>query len=388
MDMKNTHIISLLFLFFFSCNINKKELNHLSFLELDLSNSKSSSNIFYEKNRSFEIIPLKYSGIESLIQQMRDLIILNDRFVVVDSDISNNMSLKLFDKKGNFLKSLNGINHDYIDHSIEYVTQINEDTIIVVDKQSVLFYLDKNLVVLSENQLPFKVEKMVIGNSKFYFHTNKRAINNQSDSLLYDFIITDFNLKHISKFEPFIIEAFSQNISLDVDSNFVLSESGVTFAPILSDTIFRISENGKNPYAIINFPTKIFEPELYPDVSLNSILPILQSEFSWGIGNIIDNNEILYFTFFEKSNIKGVLYDKSNKITHLLSTNDLKNNLNVLPWPNVYINGKYYGWYSEESASWFEIDDNENYEKSLLKEINEHIHENSNPVIISYTLKL
>lgn len=386
--MKITYIICLLFLFIFSCNSSKREPNDLSTLEIDLSNSNSSSNIFYEKNEIFELIPLKYSGNESLIQQMRDLIILKDRFLVVDSDISNNKSLKLFDKQGNFLKSLNEINHDYVNHSIEFVTQFGEDSIIVVDKKSVLFYLDKDLVVLSEYQLPFKAEKLIIANKSFYFHTNKRALNNQSDSLLYNFIVTDYNFNQISKFELFKIEAYSQNVSLDVDSNFVPFDSGVTFAPILSDTIFRITENGKNPYVIIRFPTKIFDPKLFPDVSLSSILPILQSDFSWGIGNIIDNKEILYFTFFEKNNMKGVLYDKLNKITHVLSTSDLKSNPNVLPWPNVYHDGKYYGWYSEESASWFEIGDNKNYEMSILGKINNHINENSNPVIVSYSLKL
>ena len=384
--MKITRIFSLLFLFVFSCNLDKKELNDLN--TLNLSNSKSSSNYFFENNKEFELIPLKYSGNESLIQQMRDLIILDDRFVVVDSDISNTKSLKLFDKYGNFLKSLNKINHDYVDHSIEFVTQIGEDTIVVIDKNSVLFLLDKDFNVLSENQLPFKVEKLMIGDDKFYFYANKRALNNQEDSLLYNFIISDFNLQHTSKFEQFKIEAFSQNITLDVDRNFVLSENGVAFAPLLSDTIYHISENGRKPYVKINFPTKIFEPKLYPGVSLNSILPILQSEFSWGISNIIDNNEVLYFNFFEKNSINGVLYDKSNKVTHLLSINDLKNNLNVLPWPRIYHNGRYYGWYTEESTSWFEIDDNDNYEMSLLKKINNQIHENSNPVIISYTLKL
>ncbi|WP_339755278.1 hypothetical protein [Algoriphagus aquimarinus] len=379
--MKRIKILYLPFiLIVLGCNHEAKEE-----LSLNLSEVNSVDNWLLENSSDIEIIPLEYNGFESLVLSIRDVVTIGSDFFVIDSDISNMKSIKKFDGTGKFRGSIESIEFEYRNYNIESVSEFTGDKLLVLDKFNNCFVLKNDLSVEKMYELPFKAAEVAYFENNIYFHSNKRGINNQADSLLFDFIVYNVNFELVSKFDAFSIPEYSQNVRLAMDHTFTTSDK-LLFASLTGDTIYNVSPIGKANYLKVSFKNPTFRFSDYPDVALNSLLPILQSDFSWGLSNLISFNDYVLFNYYDKDKIKCAAINVANNNVAIVDPIKLKISSDVLPWPRVVSGGFLLGWYSEESLSWF-ANINSMDKNSVIFRSKEFVDKNSNPVLIRYKLK-
>lgn len=362
------------------CNHQAKEE-----LSLKLSDINSDDNWLLENSSGVEIVPLEYNGSESLVLSIRDVITIGSDFFVVDSDVSNKKSIKKFDATGKFRESIETIEFEYKDYNIESVSDFTGNKLLVLDKFKNCFVLKNDLSVEKMYELPFKAAEVAYFENNIYFHSNKRGINNQADSLLFDFIVYNVNFELVSKFDAFSIPEYSQNVRLGMDHTFTASDK-LLFASLTGDTIYNVNPKGKANYLKVSFKNSTFKFSDYPDVALNSLLPILQSDFSWGLSNLISFNNYVLFNYYDKDRIKCAAINVVNNKVAIVDPLKLKNSSDVLPWPRVISGGFLLGWYSEESLSWF-ANINSMDKNSIIFRSKEFVEKTSNPVLIRYKLK-
>ncbi|UZD22195.1 hypothetical protein PBT90_01835 [Algoriphagus halophytocola] len=378
--MKNILIGILLISILWACQRVEEEKSRV-----DLSESEIVNDWLFRKAAQIDLVPLEYKGYESLVLTIRDVITQGGEYYVVDSDISDTKSIKKFDGAGKFKGVLKDVSFEYRDYKIESVSKFKDGKLLVLDESSHCFVLNSDLLAEEIHELPFKASKVAYFEDSIYFYSNRRGKNNQGDSLMYDFVVYDSDFNFVSGFDKFEIPEYSQNVSLMVDGSFSASDK-LLYSSLTGDTIYSINSKGKSEMLKIAFQNPTFSLNEYPEVSMGSVLPILQSDFSWGISNLVSYNDYVFFNYYDRNSIMCAVVDMRNAKTIVSDPKGTKDDADVLPWPRVTSDGFLLGWYSGESLKWFNNIDSRS-EESILYRSRKFIDASSNPVLVKYKIQ-
>lgn len=376
--MKNLLVV-LTAVFLFSCSSFPKNEAISDLNTLDFRGSHPSNNWIHQHHEDLEIISLKYAGPASLVKDMRSLIRLQNHLVILDYDIAQNKDLKLFDLDGNFIKMVNEIEFEFKKHQIETFALWGENQIIVLDKENSAFLLDSSLEIVSRFLLPFKAEKLVVDRDRCYFFTNKNAFNGQSDSTMYEYLVTDRKFNILKKERPFKIEPFTARVTGSTDNDFTQTENGVIHLRDTYDTIFNLTDEGLNPLVKLQFHN-IYDPNLQGFEASNN-----DPRAVWLVANLIATKDLLYLNYIQGEKYRVAILDKSTKELTVMKAEDLIKDYASVAMPRLYQDGRFYGWFTEEGASYMTF--NKSNENSFASKINQMLKLNTNPVVVSYRLR-
>jgi len=379
MNMMKTVFLVFMTGFLFSCSSFPKNDPISDLKTLDFRGSHPSKNWIQEHHEDLEIVSLKYSRPESLVKDMRSLVRLQDRFVILDYDIAQNKDLKLFDLEGNFIKMVNELEFEFKKHEIETFALWNDNQILVLDKKNSAFILNSSLEIEKRVLLPFKAEKLVVDKDRCYFFTNKNAFDGQNDSTMYEYLVTDRNFNLLKKYRPFKIEPFTSRVTSSSDHDFTKSEFGVIHLRDSYDTIFNLTEKGLMPLVKLQFHN-IYDPKL-----LGFEATYDDPRAVWLVANLFNTQDLIYLNYIQGEKFRVGVYDKKAEQLIVMKGEDLNKDYASVAMPRMHQDGRFYGWFTEEGSSYMTL--NKSNENTLAGKIYKMIKLNTNPVIVSYRLK-
>ncbi|WP_157492885.1 hypothetical protein [Echinicola pacifica] len=384
----NLRLLNVLFslTILFSCKESNMQENTFQENSIKISDVKTYNELLLDNAYDIELIPLSYSGSESIIINMENLYFFDSAYFIIDSGPRGEHSIKKFTQSGKFVKALNHLENNFQELPIEFVSSLGVKHLMALDKLNNFYILDKDLNITFHKELPFKAEKVKESDGKLFFFANKRAINQQPDSLMYNFIVTDMEVNIINKFDPFTISSHSTNVTISTTNSFT-NTGQLLWVNAISDTIFNIQEDGMHPAFKVDFQIPPFKKKDYPEVNPGSLYPMLIADFSWGISDIIKTDSYLFFMFREKGSLKLILFDAKSRQSYTIEESSGDTVQDVIPWPRTSLNNELYGWMGERNIAW--VDNwNERDKNSILVKVHNHVKENINPVLIKYKFKL
>lgn len=320
----------------FGCNLEnkyKKSLNN-NYPELILTAERRNDNdTFFDLIDTFKVIKLETTN-ESLFGDISKLEILNDTVIIFDS---KNQNVLTFDFDGRFLGNIGkkgkGPNEILNIRNIA-IDRKNEKVLILDDiKQKVIHYTLDGRYTYADDAVVFPHDFAIQDNHLIFYQAYSSIFFNKNVN--YDLLITK-NDKIVEKYFP-----FSQTGSFRYPLNKVFYE--------VSDTLCFIDKWDSRIYSIVD---KKLIPRFDIDFKGNDV-PIeftveeklfnsSVNKYSYLYGHVVENNTFIYFRYYQKGDLKRVLYNKNNHNYHTLSTDDDNSNIFSLSFAPTYSYKEYF----------------------------------------------
>lgn len=130
------------------------------------------------------------------------------------------------------------------------------DKLAILGVNNVLYDISEDYKIVSEQKLAFKSDLIVNSEDYILSYTNQKAIDFQSDSLLYELLLFDKDFNLIQKGFKFNPKIGESRFHFRLSQNIQVNKEGFLFTKFLSDTIYQISQNGVSPKFTIDFKNK------------------------------------------------------------------------------------------------------------------------------------
>jgi hypothetical protein len=369
-----------------SCNQESQqgELMQLSIEEGSVGNKL----IDYAEDVS--LIPLQYTGDNSLISSIRKLEVKNDTIFILNAlPGGEGFTFMLFGKNGDFLKNINTISSDALISSRIKDFLIREDgRIYIVDQNDNIIALDKNLAYLNHEVLPLLVNQIFpLQEEGLLIYTNGLAKNFQSDSLMYKLLSFDSNKSVSMAFQPFQIEAFTEQVQGQMYGAIQENSKGYLYSEFLNDTLYQVGIDTVYAKYHVNFGELAYNKLDFPRAKVVPFSPILTDNYKWGITVPIEFEGNLFFAYMDRNTPTFSIYQKSKAQLLNFAIKDIMGDENVIPMPRHYDGMHIYGYFTEADLSG--VSEIETYaESSIIKRAYDHMSVNYNPVIVKYKINL
>lgn len=373
-------------LFFIALSCKKAEFKNLEVLEEFAV--KEEDVFLFDFSKDLELIPLLYSGPESLVGIIDKLDVKNERFYILSSTPSSQKSLMVFDHNGEFVYKIDKDSFDDLyGNSLKDFVVFDNGDILLWDINNSLLIIDENFNLKSSRQMPFKVDGLSYNNEQILCYINKQAFNFQSEDFFYDLIVLDEKLNILNKFNRFELKAGETRFHTKLSPNMHPFKNGFLFTEFLNDTVYYIDSKEKSIHRIIDFDEKKFKKSDYPNAIVQPLSPILIEKFKWGIYNPIEDDDFFFLGYYENDIPKNLIYEKSKNKLYKLNPIKSINKENIVPAPIHYFNEYFYGVMTEGGISYIDTEKLKNYSDfSTIKRAYDSIIKNGNPIIFKYKL--
>lgn len=383
--MKN-NLFLLSCLLLFSCT-NTKENQIANTINIqDLANKSFK---LYDFVSEIELIPLESQGFESLVGIVLKFDVTSDSFIILSSTPSGKKNVQIFETSGNLKKSFQNIETNYSEPIGIEDYLIFDNKIAILGLNNKLYYLNIEFQIESERDLEFKSDASASSDSHILIYTNQKAINFQSDSLLYELLLFDKNFNLIQKHFKFSPIKGQSRYHSRLSNNMQPNEKGFLFTKFLSDSIYQVSNEGVFTKYLVDFESKAFDSNDYTELIVEPFSPILTEKFSWGVTNPIEGKKGILFEYYDKELPVGVYFDPVKNKGMIFNPMNILSDENIAPWPKYYDGEFFYGILTEGGMSFVNQSTVEKYSsESNVKKVYQLIQENQNPVIVKYKLNM
>lgn len=383
--MKN-NLFLLSCLFLFSC-ANTKE-NQIA-NTIDVQDLTDKSFKLYDFVSEIELIPLESQEFESLVGIVLKFDVISDSFIILSTTPSGKKNIQIFGTNGKNKKSFVNIETDYSESIGIDDYLILDNRIGIIGLNNRLYYLNNEFQIEAERELEFKSNVTASTASHILVYTNQKAIDFQADSLLYELLLFDKNLNLVNKHFKFNPVKGQSRYHSRLAYNIQPNEKGFLFTKFLNDTIYQVSDEGVSLKYFVDFGSKAFNLNAYPDLIVDPFSPILTEKFSWGVTNPIETKNGIFFEYYDKELPLGVYFNSINDEGLIFNPMNILSDENIAPWPKYYDGEFFYGILTEGGMSFVNSNTVEKYSSnSNVKKIYQFIQENQNPVIVKYKLDM
>ncbi len=303
----------------FSCKNNSNHTEDL--IETDseeVSIPENTTKIFPWSDivEEAEVIRLELTT-ESLVAKIEKTLLTQNKIYIYDSKIRD---LLIFDINGKFISRFN--------KQGQGPGEINEMRSFDVDKDGNIYILDYNKIskfnVNGDHELdiPFSytdtddtyinaVEIALAPNDKFYLWTGSFGVTENNDHKQFSLFVLDNRGKIINKYFPSRMKTFKSRYFTPYGNTYITRPPDYD-----SYTIHLIEDNTIKEKYHINFgenslPEGILKQSFEDNTEFNRILR--ETNYILGINNVIENDDYLYFNFFQTDRIRAALYSKKTK---------------------------------------------------------------------------
>jgi hypothetical protein len=382
----SVHIVSVMIGLAIFNGCNEKEDNNQEYIVIDVPETVSSDESLFDYTSKIEIVPLEYTGEESLISSIKKIIV-RDKIFIINSYPRGEKSLMIFNLNGDFISNSKYIESKaLVESHIKDFMISDENILLVLDQNNNLLQVSENLEYLSHIELPFAATDIYPLGDQLLFYTNGIARNFQPDSLMFNIIVVDKDYTINRRFNQFTVLENTGMTHSKLFGNIFSRNGQALYNEFSNDTIFVISKNHIEPKYVIDFGAQGFAKEDYPNAEVNALSPILKNNHNWGIGHIVSNKDFMSFTYNQKDVPILLLYNKNSGDITYFNPFKTMNNENLVPAPKFYDGEYFYGFFQESGLGLLEnVDDYS--ENSIMYKVYNHIKLNSNPVIVKYKLE-
>jgi len=325
-----------------SCNNDKKGISTASNEgALVISTSNFDETVKTDPTLSTEIIKLESSTKEQLIGQIDKLICKNNKFYILDRTIAK--AVYVFDEDGKFEFRIKrrglgpGEYNECWDIDVD-----NEGNIYIlgVNMYKVIKY-DKNGKYLKEASYGFQTFNFCnVAADTFALYQMNRF--HDSKELNYNIIYWTTDGLIPFRYFPYSHE---QNRGFTIrPSYFQRNESSILFSSIYCDTIFEVSTEGLSAKYIFKPKDSEYYKKSYQIQDHKERSQYLyKSDVPWNFHNYLENDEQFISSFFYKSNVGVLIFNKKNSETKYFIFSDIKDQKTIGFKPYALHNGKLVG---------------------------------------------
>jgi hypothetical protein len=386
MKMKKCFFISIVaFLLLNSCFNSNNYVFQGKITCKDIPIDIYNENIIYRNQiKDARFVKLETSD-KCQIGEIRKLETTEDRVYILDSDIAE--SLFVFKKNGEFLFKVARKGQgpgEYFSINDFFIDTINKTIIIFDANIRNLHYYDWEGKFIRSHSL----EKFwffaccPLDSNTYALDFTKKALNNK-----YHLILVDENNEEYYK---------SKHLETDYElaNNFHIAfykglNNNIYYTPTRCDTIFNVSSQGVQDGYRIDFGKQALPDRFYKKMRKEEqVKELLKSQYCYGIKNILETEEILFFNFSFGNNQLSCFYNKS--------TEDTYSDLLYHPTPKATDNNYFVGFYesyfinpvikNEENREF--VDEWKRYIGEENWNILQSMEDDDNPILVFYKLEI
>lgn len=146
---------AVLFLIAISC----KEVNFNNDFSLEEFRVKDEDVFLYDFSKELELIPLLYSGQESLVGIVDKLEVKDGRFFILSSTPSSQKSLLIFGQKGEFVGRIDKDSFgDLHGNSLKDFLVLEDGRILIWDNNNTILIINEDFRLIGSRQMPFRID--------------------------------------------------------------------------------------------------------------------------------------------------------------------------------------------------------------------------------------
>ncbi|MFC0263125.1 6-bladed beta-propeller [Fontibacter flavus] len=375
---------AVLFLIAISC----KEVNFNNDFSLEEFRVKDEDVFLYDFSKELELIPLLYSGQESLVGIVDKLEVKDGRFFILSSTPSSQKSLLIFGQKGEFVGRIDKDSFgDLHGNSLKDFLVLEDSRILIWDNNNTILIINEDFRLIGSRQMPFRIDRVSYNKGQILCYLNKQALNFQDEEYFYDLVILDEKLNVLNRFLPFELNQGETRYHVKLSPNIHPFKNGFLFTEFLNDTVYYVDSNETRIHRIIDFGEKRFIKSNFPNAVVQPLSPILTEKFKWGIYNPLENDEFFFIGYYENDVPKNLIYEKRKNKLYKLNPIKSINEENIVPAPIQYSDEYFYGVLTEAGISFVDKEKIKSYsDKSIVKRADDYIINNGNPIIFKYKL--
>lgn len=378
------YIIAILFVFQ-ACS-KPKPISRQGLKYVDIQVDVYSERIISESQIKDNYIVKLETNDECLIGDIRKLSVENDRIFILDSDVSQ--KLFVFNKTGKYLFSIGQKGQgpgEYYSINDFFIDKDDRRIIIYDANLRNLHYYDWDGQYVKTHSFSGKwlFACCPIDSNLFALDFNKKALANK-----YHLEFVDVNNDVQAAFKPL-------EMDYELANNFHIAfyrgiDNKVLYVPTRCDTIFDISNGVLSGGYYVDFGANKVPIDRHKKLKKrDQVIDLLNSKYCYGIKNVLETSNMLYFDFSFGSNGFPLFYDRNSKLTY--------SGLLYFPLPKAVDSDNYFvGFYesyvvNQIVSSPDSYDYNVNWRKSIGEtswKVVEQMKPSDNPLLLFYKIEL
>lgn len=308
--MKIISIISLIFLFLSTCEMERKE-EQLEVIPIDLDRISQVAIDSLIENVNLVLLEVNDS---CLINHVDKIKLYRDRFFILDRKLGN---IFIFNKKGEFESKISKKGRgpgEYLMIS-DFDIKPGTDDVYILDLVIDKLMLFRNGEFVKEYRLEFGGSKVT---SFCFLNANKvvfeSKISTNLDDMKYRLYITDTNLNIVSKEIPYE-KSSPSTIVLSSISPLCPFENIISYNPLYNNIVYHIDNERTTPVYELDFGKNWIDEKylMSPNLDFRTLFQHLKKSNSIYFLNVVESSHHLFIYFTFKGERYAFLYNKNSK---------------------------------------------------------------------------